>query len=387
MGSDEQDQADEATRAHTGSIDVVDDGFLPEGGTPDAGDPVVLGPEATDGAREDGDAATAEGGADVLDQDAAITNFLTGEAAMTSLRERPGTRLLSMVGYAVRDAVRGIRRRPGLAASAALTVSLCAVLAGGAAVARAGVDATMARWADGVEFVVYLQPGATRADVARVRNELEHAEGVRSVTRVTQQEAYEEYQRLYANESRMVEAVTPDLLPSSFRVAPERADPALIRKITDPLAADPAVYQVVTADDAVRDVRDLSSTVSGVGTWLAIVLGVVGVVLSATMIRSSIQARRREIDMMRSIGAGRTYIAAPVAIEGVIIGVVGAVLAATLLGIGLSRASSSTSSVVSALLPSTDAGRNVILVVVGATIAICTVVAVITTANALRRAR
>lgn len=346
----------------TSSIDVVDDAFRPSDGT--------------EGLRNNS-----------AGHDAAITSFLSGEAALTSLRERPGTRFASMVGYAVRDALRGIRRRPGLAASAALTVSLSAVLAGGAAVGRAGVDATMARWADGVEFVVYLQPGAGPTDVGRVGRELESAGGVRSVTRVTQQQAYQEYRRLYANESTMIEAVTPDLLPSSFRVAPQRADPALIRRITRPLTSDPAVYQVVTADDAVRDVRDLSGAVSGVGTWLAIVLGVVGTVLSATMIRSSIAARRSEIEMMRSVGAGRTYIAAPVAIEGVVIGVVGAGLAAALLGFALVRASGSRSSVVSSLLPSGATGRGIILIVAAVTILVCTLVAVTATAGALRKAR
>jgi len=207
------------------------------------------------------------------------------------------------------------------------------------------------------------------------------------VTRVTQDEAYAEYRRLYQSESKMTEAVTPDLLPSSFRVAPERADPELIQRITRPLASDPAVYQVVTADDAVRDVRDLSGAVSGVGTWLAIVLGVVGGVLSATMIRSSIASRRREIDMMRSVGAGRTYIAAPVAIEGVLIGIIGAGLAATLLGFGLARAGGSTSSVVTSLLPSTASGRGVILAVIAVTVVMCTAVSVATTAGALRRAK
>jgi cell division transport system permease protein len=334
-----------------------------------------------------GDADREGTGIDAMGGDRAIASFLGGEAAIASLRERPGTRFMAMCTYAVRDALRGIRRRPGLAASAALTVSLCAVLAGGAAVARAGVDATMARWADGVEFVVYLQPGATSADVKRVAKELEGSSGVRSVTRVTQQEAYDEYKRLYQGESKMTEAVTPDLLPSSFRVAPERADPALIQRITRPLTSDPAVYQVVTADDAVRDVRDLSGAVSGVGTWLAIVLGVVGGVLSATMIRSSIASRRREIEMMRSVGAGRTYIAAPVAVEGVLIGVVGAGLAATLLGVGLVRASGSTSSVVTSLLPSNGTGRLVILAVIVVTVLVCTAVSVATTAGALRSAK
>jgi len=207
------------------------------------------------------------------------------------------------------------------------------------------------------------------------------------VTRVTQDEAYAEYRRLYQSESKMTEAVTPDLLPSSFRVAPERTDPELIQRITRPLASDPAVYQVVTADDAVRDVRDLSGAVSGVGTWLAIVLGVVGIVLSAAMIRSSIAARRREIEIMRLVGAGRSYIAAPVVIEGVLIGTVGAGIAALTLWLGLARADASSSRVVTSLLPDGGQGTEVILAVIAITVIVCTAVSVVAAAGALRRAK
>jgi len=317
----------------------------------------------------------------------AFASFLDGDSAADRRRESAWTELVAMASCSLRDAVRGIRRRPGLAASAALTVSLCAVLAGGAAIARAGVDATMSRWADGVEFVVYLQPGVDRADVARVHDELQHADGVRRVTRVTQQQAYEEYRRLYSADSTMTEAVTPDLLPSSFRVTPDDADPGLIQQITRPLASDPSVYQVVTADEAVRDVRDLSGAVSGFGSWLAVILGVVGIVLSATMIRSSIASRQREIDMMRSLGASRAYIAAPVVIEGVLIGVAGATIAALLLTGAAIRASASTSSVVSSLLPPTSEARTTILAVVVVTVLVCAAVSVLTTIDSLRRSR
>jgi len=353
----------------------------------------VIGADDPDSLVESGDGAADPDGTDSdesassFGQDHAINSFLLGESAPGSRREKPWTRVLAMAGYALRDAVHGIRRRPALAASATLTVALCALLAGGAAIARAGVDATMSRWADGVEFVVYLQPGATSADIDRVGDELRSSDGVRSVHLVSQQQAYDEYRDLYAEDKTMVEAVTPDLLPASFRVAPADADPTLIQRITRPLASDPDVYQVVTADETVQDVRDLSGAVSGFGTWLAIVLGVVGVVLSATMIRSSIAARQREIAMMRSVGATRTYIAAPVAIEGVLIGVAGAGVAAVTLTLALTQAAGSSSSVVTSLLPPSGEARTVILVVFAATLAVCTAVSVLTTASTLRRSR
>ncbi len=379
------------------TVDVVDEGFMPSEPRPDG---FVPGPTGETGSETEIGGKTEIGGAGVAvdvegltsslstdEDDRAISTFLSGEVAMGSLRERPWTRFVSMSAYALRDAVRGIRRRPALAASAALTVSLCALLAGGAAIARAGVDATMARWADGVEFVVYLQPGATDSDIERVGDELRAADGVRDVTPISQEQAFEEYQRLYADEETMVEAVTPDLLPPSFRVAPDDADPGLIQKITRPLASDPDVYQVVTADDAVQDVRDLSGAVSGFGTWLAVVLGVVGIVLSATMIRSSIASRQREIDMMRSFGAGRSYIAAPVAIEGVLIGLVGAGFAAIGLALAMGQASGSKSSVVTSLLPPASEARTVIVLVFVVTVVVCTAVSILTTANSLRKAR
>ncbi|HYO18389.1 MAG TPA: hypothetical protein VES02_06960, partial [Dermatophilaceae bacterium] len=104
---------DEQNDPGTSAIDVVDDGFR-SAGEHAPGDDASAEPAAdgSEGLRHDS-----------AGHDAAITSFLTGEAALTSLRERPWTRFVSMVGYAVRDAGRGIRRRPGLAASAALTVS------------------------------------------------------------------------------------------------------------------------------------------------------------------------------------------------------------------------------------------------------------------------
>ncbi len=367
-------------------VDIVDDESSADGPRPGAAVAVAVADvtEVTDEADDPGSTDDRPSG---IGQDRAINSFLSGEATIGALRERPWSRVASMARYAFRDALRSIRRRPALAASAALTVSLCALLAGGAALARAGVDATMSRWADGVEFVVYLQPGASHTDIERVGDELRSADGVREVTPVSQEQAYEEYQQLYADEATMVEAVTPDLLPPSFRVSPDDADPGLIQRITRPLASDPDVYQVVTADDAVRDVRELSGAVSGYGTWLAIVLGVVGVVLSATMIRSSIASRRDEIEMMRSFGAGRAYVAAPVVIEGVLIGAAAAAVAAGGLGLLAARARSSSSQVVTSLLPPASDALAVALVVAVATVVVCSVVSVLATASTLRSAR
>lgn len=297
-------------------------------------------------------------------------------------------RLVTMTGYAVRDALRSLRRNPGLAAATAVTVALAVTLAGAGVLVRDAVDRTAARWADGVEFVVYLDPAATDSDVARVRDTLSSSQQVQALYRVTQQEAFEEFTELYSSEKAVIDAVTPDLLPSSFRVSPTSADPKTINAAVEPLRGDPAVYEIVTADDAVRDVRDLSDTASTASGVLTVVLGAVALVLCTAMIRTTVATRSDEIRAMRLIGASRSYVAAPLVLEGALCGLAAAAVSTAALLAAASAARSSSSRVITALIP-TDATATttaVLATAAAATLAVAAVSTAVATV-ALWRAR
>jgi cell division transport system permease protein len=294
---------------------------------------------------------------------------------------------VSQLRYATRDAIANIARRGGLAFSVICTIALCATMAGASILARSGIDTTLGRWADGVEFVVYLDPAAPPEDLERLRGTLEADPSVRNVTEVTQAEAYDDYAELYADTPEMVEAVTADLLPASLRVAPTAADPELITEIANSVGDDAAVYRVVTANDAVTDMRDLSRTVSSVGTALAIALGAIAVVLSVAMLRASIAARRDEITIMGLVGATRSYIAAPIILEGALLGAAAAALASATLWAGHRAVSGSDSSVLEAL-SATSGPISGTLVALAVTVTVASAVtALAVTATALHRAR
>lgn len=293
-----------------------------------------------------------------------------------------------MAGYAARDALRSLRRNPGLAVATCVTVALAVALAGAGVLVRDAVDTTAARWADGVEFVVYVDPGATGEDVERIRGTLEGSDAVSRVHRVTQDEAFEEFTELYSSEKAVVDAVTPDLLPSSFRVSPTSTDPRVIASAVEPLRGDPAVYEIVTADDAVRDVRDLSNTASSVSALLTAVLSGVAVVLCGAMIRTSIAARRDEIAAMRLIGASRSYVAAPLVLEGALCGLAASTVAALALLAGVSWSRGSDSRVVAALVPTDPVAATSAVLVTSALAAVAVaLVALAVSVVALARTR
>jgi cell division transport system permease protein len=303
-------------------------------------------------------------------------------------RVRTWARWAQLIRTAFRESAASLRHNPGLAVATTITIALTVALAGAGVLTRSAVDAVSSRWADGVEFVVYLQPDASSSDTERIRDQLEGSSSVQRIDRVTQAEAFEEFTTMYAEEAAVVESVTPELLPSSFKVSPTEADPATIAEVADPLRADPAVYQVVTADDAIRDVRDLTSTAAAASLALTVVLAAAAVVLCAAMIRTSIAARRDEIAVMRLVGASRSFISSSLALEGIVCAAVGAVLAGATLLVATSVAAGSESRVLAALIPPPSPSTTTsVLAVVAVSVVAAAALTLGTAALTLRRTR
>lgn len=294
-------------------------------------------------------------------------------------------RLAAMGGYVLRDAAAGARRTPALTLSTVVTIVLGMTLATASVLARDAVDTHSRRWADGVEFVVYLDPGASNVGIARVRASLENNPMVRRVTFVSQEQALREFRRLYAAEKAMVDAVTPELLPSSFRVAPMSKDPETVERLATPLRADPAVYQVVTAADAISDLRDLTTTAQNVTSLVAAALGVIAVAMCAAMIRAAISARLDELQIMRLVGASRSYTVAPLIAQTALAATVAAAIAVAVSVAGLNMAATSSSRVVAAVFPNgPETSVAPVMMTAGTSIVAVTAVSVVVAISSLR---
>jgi cell division transport system permease protein len=125
-------------------------------------------------------------------------------------------------------------------------------------------------------------------------------------------------------------------LPSLFRVTPD--DPDNLKAIIAGIA--PGGHPTLAAVDEVRDRESdtdkiLSATglVKGLGAVMAALLILASIALIANTIRLSVFARRREVEVMKLVGATNWFIRWPFVIEGVIVGFMGGVLAVLLLAL------------------------------------------------------
>jgi len=243
------------------------------------------------------------------------------------------------LGFFVHEALRALRRNavPSFAAMATVLVTVL-VLGVFIPVVQATTGAANEIRAK-VIADVYLTPGATQRDIDRVRHiitaETPHVERVQFVSK---QSAYER-ERKRNPEAYALLGSNP--LPDTFRVYPDKPDNiAAVRNALAPVSPsggrtviDPAIDEVRNRQDETNKILSATRVVKLTMGSLAIMLIVASILLIANTIRLSLYARRREVEVMKLVGATDWFIRWPFVIEGVLVGALGGVLAVLCLGV------------------------------------------------------
>jgi len=227
--------------------------------------------------------------------------------------------------YFARETLVSLRRNVLMTLAGIITVGVSLSLFGGSMLFQQWVDHGTQRWTNGVEFEVFLAVDSSEQQVAGVRQELRDDPLVRDTQFIDKEAAYEEFKRLFSDKPDLVETTEAAFLPVSFRVAPEKAED------TETLVARyktvPGVDSVVTAQDSIRQLLSITRFLRIMFLALALVLLSSSVFLIVNTIRLATFARRREIEVMKLVGASNWFVRVPFMAEGLVQGAIGAGLA------------------------------------------------------------
>jgi cell division transport system permease protein len=240
-------------------------------------------------------------------------------------------------GFFLREALRGLRRSSAPALAALLTVLLTALVLGVFIPIVQATTGTANEVRGRVVLDVYVTEGANPAERSELQRALEDTPNVKSVVFISKSEALAELGRKVTDTDEKIELLGTNPLPDLFRVTPD--DPDQLHVIEERLVA--GGQPQLTAVDDVRNregetdkILSATGLVKALAAGLAALLVFASVALVANTIRLSIFARRREVEVMKLVGATNWFIRWPFVIEGVIVGFFGGLLAILLLAIG-----------------------------------------------------
>ena len=237
--------------------------------------------------------------------------------------------MLNRLGYWLRETLASLRRNLTLTVAAVLTAAVSLLLLGVALLARQGVGNQLVQWKGGVQFIVFMKADATEDQIQSVRQALAESPQVDDAKTVylDKPAAFQEFQRIFRDQKTIAESLTVNHIPPNFKVVPKTDDSNIISAVGNQLLTKPGVIEVRFARDYVDRLQALSRMVGLVSIAMFIVLLFTAVVLIWNTIRTAMFARRREIEVMKLVGATNWFIRIPFMFEGLLHGLAGGLLA------------------------------------------------------------
>jgi cell division transport system permease protein len=235
------------------------------------------------------------------------------------------------------EAFGSMRRNWVMAMAAVITVFISTAILGAVLVTRDNLNQGATNLKNRVMIEVFVKDDATPEQTQALERKIRALPAVKSYKYISKEEALRRFRERFGE--RIIKNLPINPLPASYEIQvknADRVDSVAQRFFNDPTVDnDPGTHNGVKY--ARETVRKMLGTISLIekGMWVTtVIFAAAAVLLVSTTVRLSIFARRREVEIMRLVGATNWFIRWPFVLEGFITGLVGAMLAAAFVWVG-----------------------------------------------------
>ena len=227
--------------------------------------------------------------------------------------------------YVLKNTLLNMRRSPLLVFATIIAVLVSSFLVFTTLSARSIVENNTLRWQNGIHVVVFLDDRVTTTAHKQLETSLEDYPEVRTVDYFSKPEAEEEFKVLFKDQPELLAEVDYEILPASLRI--NLNDPSNYKLIIERLEGNPAVKEIRTSGEAIERLLSLTDTLVISASAFALLIGFAAFILIINTLRLAAYSKKKEIKIMRLIGASSTYIRLPFIFEAVIESLIGTSIA------------------------------------------------------------
>ncbi|NPV69656.1 MAG: ABC transporter permease [Firmicutes bacterium] len=236
-------------------------------------------------------------------------------------------------GYAIREALRSIRRNSLMSLASISTVGLCLVCFAAVYIISVNLGNVARVLESQVEIRAFIAEGTDSKRVKEIETTIAGYAEVLSVKYVSKDEALRRLRQQFADQRDLLAGIEDaNPLPASFEMTLKT--PEKVKDVADAVSRLKGVESVSYKSEMVERLFLVTRALRLIGTGLVVALAVATVALVSNTIRLTLYARRKEIAIMKLVGATDGFIRAPFVFEGLLLGITGAGFAALLSRIG-----------------------------------------------------
>ncbi|MET8910832.1 permease-like cell division protein FtsX [Micromonospora sp. NPDC004551] len=226
--------------------------------------------------------------------------------------------------YVLSEVLVGLWRNVTMTLAMIITMAVSLFMLGGSGLLYQKVGDMKDLYYENVEVSIFLKTDVNDQQRTDLETKLKADPLIKEVTYVDKTEAYKRFQQMYADAPDLVNAVKPDQLPESFRLTLN--NPEQYKNIYDEYKASEGIDTIVDQSKLLDKVFGVLSGFQNGALAIAIVMAIAALLLVANTIQVAAYSKRREVAVMKLVGASNWFIQAPFVLEAVVAGLIGSIL-------------------------------------------------------------
>ena len=228
--------------------------------------------------------------------------------------------------YFVKETYKSIRRNGFMSFASISTVAVSLLVLGMFLMIFLNTNNLAQYLESQVQVSVYMQDSATAKELASVKDKLTKMPGVVKVTQVSKQQALERFKKRLGDQQQLLSSLGKENpFPNSFEIQVD--SPERIKVLTPQIGQLPKVETAKFGQEVVEHLFQLTKILRFGGILLVVFLAMATLFIISNTIRLTVFARRKEVIIMKYVGATDWFIRWPFLLEGMTLGFFGAVVA------------------------------------------------------------
>ena len=228
--------------------------------------------------------------------------------------------------YLVKSGVKNLWNNRMMTIASVGTLIACLLIVGFAVLFSINVDSIVEYMGQQNEIVVFMDLDTPDEYMTLMKDDLAALDGLGAITYISRDEAFAEYKAKLGDKADILDGMEDNhYLPASFRA--KIADPEKVDVLMTSIRRMDYVDEVQAPTDLAKTLVSIRRMVNTLGGAVIAALVAVSLVIITNTIRASVFNRRKEINIMKYVGATNTFIRIPFLVEGVLLGIIAALVA------------------------------------------------------------
>ncbi|MFC7531349.1 permease-like cell division protein FtsX [Actinoplanes sp. GCM10030250] len=236
------------------------------------------------------------------------------------------------VKYVLNEVLVGLWRNVTMTVAMIITMSVSLTMLGASVLMYMQVDQMKDFYYDKIEVSVFLTEDVSEAQKSAINQTIDSSPLVETKTHETKEQAFERFKLLWKDSPDFVNSISPESLPESYRV--KLTNPEKYSEFATQIEGLPGIRQIIDQRTLLDKVFNIFNSIQVMSLVVAAVMAFAALLLVGNTIQVAAYSKRREVAVMKLVGASNWFIQAPFVLEAVVAGLVGSILGFIALFVG-----------------------------------------------------